>query len=101
MPTPNVSLVILTVQLEKNATAEEVNAALKAASEGPLAGVLGFEEKPLVSCDFLGNPNSSIVDAGLTAVMGGDLMMIQSWYDNEWGFSARMIDMTRLLGSQG
>ncbi len=101
VPTPNVSLVILTVQLGKSATAEEVNAALKAASEGPLAGVLGYEEKPLVSCDYIGNTNSSIVDADLTGVMGDDLLLVQSWYDNEWGFSARMLDMTRFLASKG
>ena len=101
VPTPNVSLVILTVNLAKSTNAEEVNAALKAASAGPLAGVLGFEEEPLVSSDFIGNTHSSIVDAGLTGVIGGDLLQLQSWYDNEWGFSARMIDMARLLGSKG
>ncbi|MEZ4337770.1 MAG: type I glyceraldehyde-3-phosphate dehydrogenase [Sandaracinaceae bacterium] len=101
VPTPNVSLVILTVQLSKKATAEEVNAALKAAAEGPLKGILGFEERPLVSTDFIGSEVSSVVDAALTAVMGDDLLQVQSWYDNEWGFSARMLDLTRLVASKG
>lgn len=101
VPTPNVSLVILTVQLGKTTTADEVNAAFKAASEGPLAGVLGYEETPLVSIDFTGSSYSSIVDASLTGVIGGDLLQVQSWYDNEWGFSHRMIDLTRHMASEG
>jgi len=101
VPTPNVSLVLLTANVEKSATAESVNAALKAASEGPLKGILGFEEAPLVSTDFIGTTHSSIVDAELTKVMGDDLVGVQAWYDNEWGFSARMVDMTRFLASKG
>ncbi len=101
VPTPNVSLVVLTAQLAKKATAAEVNAALKAASEGKLKGILGFEERPLVSSDFIGCTVSSVVDAALTAVMGDDLLQVQAWYDNEWGFSARMLDLTRLVASKG
>ncbi|MCB9591564.1 MAG: type I glyceraldehyde-3-phosphate dehydrogenase [Sandaracinaceae bacterium] len=101
VPTPDVSLVVLTAQLAKKTTAEAVNAALKAASEGPLKGVLGYEERPLVSNDFIGSTYSSVVDAALTGVMGDDLLQVQSWYDNEWGFSARMLDLTRVVASKG
>ena len=102
VPTPNVSLVDVTVRTRKNTSAEEVNAALKAASEGPLKGVLGFEEDLLVSTDFIGDPHSSIVDADNTTVMNGNMVKVLSWYDNEWGFSNRMIDLTRrLLGVEG
>jgi len=102
VPTPNVSMVLLTVQVEKGTTAEAVNAAFKAASESAdMRGVLGYEESPLVSSDFIGTTYSSIVDAELTKVMGDDLVGVQAWYDNEWGFSARMVDMTRFLASKG
>ena len=101
VPTPDVSLVVLPAQLAKQTTAEAVNAALKAASEGPLKGVLGYEERPLVSNDFIGSTYSSVVDAALTGVMGDDLLQVQSWYDNEWGFSARMLDLTRVVASKG
>lgn len=101
VPTPNVSLVVLTAQLGKKTSAEEVNAALKAASEGALKGVLGYEETELVSSDFIGNPNSSIVDAASTAVNDGDLLQVLCWYDNEWGFSRRMVDLTSFLASKG
>ncbi len=97
VPTADVSLVCLTVHTEKETTVEEVNAALKAASEGPLKGVLGYEDRPLVSIDYTGNPHSSIVDSLQTQVVGGDLVEIQTWYDNEWGFSNRMIDLTRIV----
>ncbi|NNK38985.1 MAG: aldehyde dehydrogenase, partial [Xanthomonadales bacterium] len=76
---------------------EEVNSIVKAASEGPLAGVLGYNEAPLVSIDFNHNPHSSIFDAGLTRVMEGNLVKVLSWYDNEWGFSCRMLDTTLAL----
>ncbi len=100
VPTPDVSLVCLTVHVEKQTTAEEVNAAMKAAADGPMKGVLGFETRPLVSNDYIGNPHSSIVDASQTQVVGGDLVEIQTWYDNEWGFSMRMIDLATLVGSK-
>lgn len=101
VPTPNVSIVVLTVQLAKATDRDEVNAALKAASEGALAGVLGYEEKPLVSNDFIGDSHSSVVDASLTAVNAGDLLQVQSWYDNEWGFSSRMVDLATLIAKKG
>jgi glyceraldehyde 3-phosphate dehydrogenase len=93
VPTPNVSLVDVTFEVEKSTSTEEVNAALRAASEGPLKGVLGFSEEPLVSCDFNGSELSSIVDAASTNVLGGKLVKILSWYDNETGFSFRMLDI--------
>ena len=97
VPTPNVSLVDVVLTTRDAVTAESANAALKAASEGALSGVLGFEEEPLVSCDFIGDARSSIVDAANTTVMGSNTLKILSWYDNEWGFSNRMIDLTRKL----
>ncbi|MFT5356809.1 MAG: glyceraldehyde 3-phosphate dehydrogenase [Polyangiales bacterium] len=99
VPTPNVSMVCLTAHVSKQTTAEEVNAALSAAAEGPLKGILGFETRPLVSTDYIGNPHSSIVDADQTMVVGGDLVEVQAWYDNEWGFSQRMIDLAGILAS--
>jgi glyceraldehyde 3-phosphate dehydrogenase len=93
VPTPNVSITCMTVVVSKQTTVDEVNAALKTASEGALQGILGFEPAPLVSCDFIGDTRSSIVDAAQTAVVGGDLVEVQSWYDNEWGFSNRMMDL--------
>ena len=93
VPTPNVSLVDLTVELGKNATAAEINGAMKAAANGPMKGVLQVTEEELVSIDFRGNPHSSIVDAPLTKVVDGNLAKLFSWYDNEWGFSNRMKDL--------
>jgi glyceraldehyde 3-phosphate dehydrogenase len=101
VPTVDVSITCLTVQLAKQTTREEVNAALKAASEGALKGILGFETRPLVSSDFIGDSRSSIIDAEQTAVVGGDLVEVQAWYDNEWGFSSRMVDLTRLVAQKG
>ena len=101
VPTPNVSLTCLTAQVGKNTSRDEVNAALKAAAEGPLKGILQFEETPLVSIDFMGNSHSSICDAAQTQVVGGDLVEVQSWYDNEWGFSNRMLDLVRIVSSAG
>jgi glyceraldehyde 3-phosphate dehydrogenase len=101
VPTPNVSLTCLTAQVSKNTDRDGVNAALKAAAEGPLEGILQFEETPLVSTDFMGNSHSSIVDAAQTQVVGGDLVEVQSWYDNEWGFSNRMLDLVRIVSSAG
>ena len=97
VPTPDVSLVCLTAIVGKQTTVEEINGALKAAAEGPLKGILQFETTPLVSNDYIGNPHSSIVDANQTQVVGGDMVEIQAWYDNEWGFSNRMIDLTKIL----
>ena len=101
VPTPNVSLVCLTAQLAKATTREDVNAAFEAAAAGELKGILGFEKRKLVSCDFNGNPLSSMVDAEQTQVVGGDLVEVQSWYDNEWGFSNRMVDLARFVAKRG
>ena len=99
VPTPNVSLVDIVLETKAEVTSEAVNAALKAAAEGPMKGILGFETRPLVSTDYIGNPHSSVVDAENTKVMGSHMLKILSWYDNEWGFSNRMIDLAkRLLG---
>ena len=101
VPTPNVSLVDLNAVVEKKTSAEEVNAALRAAAEGPLKGILEYSEAPLVSIDFRGNPRSSIVDAAYTKVMDGDFVKVMSWYDNEWGYANRCVDLLRLLVAQG
>jgi len=98
VPTPNVSLVDLTAELEKPATEEQVNAAMKAAAEGPLKGILRYCEEPLVSADFNGTPWSSILDSALTRVMDKNFCKVLSWYDNEWGFSNRMRDVALLVG---
>jgi glyceraldehyde 3-phosphate dehydrogenase len=87
--------------VSKKTSRDEVNAALKAAANGALKGVLGFEERPLVSSDFIGDPHSSIVDAAQTQVVGDDLVEVQAWYDNEWGFSNRMVDLARFMASRG
>jgi glyceraldehyde 3-phosphate dehydrogenase len=97
VPTPNVSLVDVVVFTQKETSVQEVNALLKSASENELKGILGFEEDELVSCDFIGDPRSSIVDAKNTAVNGGNMVKVLSWYDNEWGFSNRMVDLTKKL----
>jgi glyceraldehyde 3-phosphate dehydrogenase len=93
VPTPNVSVVDLVVDVEKEASAESVNAALKEAASGPLKGILQYSEEPLVSIDFNGNPHSSILDASLTKVLGGNMVKVLSWYDNEWGYSTRLKDL--------
>jgi glyceraldehyde 3-phosphate dehydrogenase len=97
VPTINVSVVDLSFQASRSTTVEEINEAVKAASLGPLAGVLAYNEEPLVSIDFNHNPASSIFDAGLTRVLGGTQVKVCSWYDNEWGFSNRMLDTTLAL----
>jgi glyceraldehyde 3-phosphate dehydrogenase len=97
VPTPNVSLVDLTFVPGRATSAEELNAALKAAAEGPLKGVLAYETQPLVSSDFNHQPASSTVDSLETAVLEGSLARVVSWYDNEWGFSNRMIDTARVI----
>ena len=101
VPTPNVSMVCLTAHVQRDTTVEEVLAAMKAASEGPMKGILGYEERPLVSNDYIGNPCSSTLDVEQTQVIGGDLVELQAWYDNEWGFSNRMVDLTRHIASKG
>jgi len=93
VPTPDVSIVDFTCIVKKETTTDEVNAAVKAAAEGPLKGILQYCDVPLVSVDFTGNPNSSIFDAELTKVSGGNFVKVLSWYDNEWGYSLRCIDL--------
>ncbi len=99
VPTPNVSVVDLVATLTKKTDAEQVNAALKAASQGALNGILGFSEEPLVSCDYNGNPLSSIVDGLSTKVLDGSMVKVISWYDNECGFSNRVVDLIKLIGA--
>jgi len=101
VPTPDVSVVDFVAVVEKKTTTEEVNAALKAAAEGELKGILAYTEDPVVSTDMLRNPNSSIVDAGLTKVMDGDLVKVVAWYDNEWGYSSRVVDLIAFLAKKG
>ena len=102
VPTPNVSVVDLVAFVENKTSKEEVNAAMKKASEtGPLKGYLGYEENELVSADYKGNPLSSIVDAPMTLVVGGNCVKVISWYDNEWGYSCRVRDLINYLGSKG
>jgi glyceraldehyde 3-phosphate dehydrogenase len=101
VPTPNVSVVDLSAVLEKTTTGEEVNAALRAAANGPLKGILAMSDDPLVSIDFKGNSNSSIVDSAYTKVMDGDFVKVVSWYDNEWGYSNRCVDLLQLLVKKG
>jgi glyceraldehyde 3-phosphate dehydrogenase len=93
VPTPNVSIVDLTATLERDADDKAINAAMKRAAEGPLKGILGYSEAPLVSIDFNGNQNSSTFDAPLTKVLGNRLAKVFSWYDNEWGYSNRLVDI--------
>ncbi len=93
VPTPNVSVIDLVALVEKKASSEEINAALKAAADGALKGILQFSQEPLVSIDFRGNPHSSIVDADYTKVMDGDFVKVLAWYDNEWGYSNRCVDL--------
>src|SRR5438552_6037270 len=101
VPTPNVSVVDLAAILDKKTTAEEVNAALKAAADGPMKNVLACSYDELVSIDFKGNPHSSIVDMPYTKVMEGDFVKVLSWYDNEWGYSNRCVDLLRKLVKKG
>jgi glyceraldehyde 3-phosphate dehydrogenase len=97
VPTPNVSLVDLVIETEKATSVEEVNAAMQAAANGPLKGILDYCTEPLVSCDFNGNPASSSVDAATTTVIGGTMVKVMSWYDNEWGYSNRIVDLVKLM----
>ena len=97
VPTPNVSVVDLNAILERSVTAEEINAALQAAAEGPMKGIMQFVTEPLVSIDFRGNPHSSIIDAAYTKVLDGDFIKVMAWYDNEWGYSNRCVDLLKKL----
>lgn len=101
VPTPNVSVTDLVVELEKPATADEINAAMKAAAEGELKGILAYSDEPLVSRDYNGNPNSSIVDGLSTMVVEGTMAKVVSWYDNEWGYSNRVVDLVMYIAKKG
>jgi glyceraldehyde 3-phosphate dehydrogenase len=101
VPTPNVSVVDLAAILDRKTTAEDVNAAFKAAADGPLKGILEYVTEPLVSVDFRGNPHSSMIDSPYTKVMDGDFVKVLSWYDNEWGYSSRCVDLLRLMVKKG
>ncbi len=101
VPTPNVSLVDLAAQLDKTTTGEAVNAAFEAAANGALKGILQYVTEPLVSIDFRGNPHSAMVDAPYTKVMDGNFVKVFAWYDNEWGYSSRCIDLIKYMASKG
>ena len=101
VPTPNVSLVDVVIDVERETTSEEVNKALQDAANEELAGILGFVEEPLVSSDFKQNSNSSIIDAEYTKVIGGSMIKILSWYDNEWGYSCRVRDLIKYIAGKG
>ena len=101
VPTPNVSVVDLVVVLKTAATAEAINAALKEAAAGPLKGILAYTEDPVVSSDMMRNSNSSIVDGQLTKVLDGTLAKVVSWYDNEWGYSCRVVDLIEYIAAKG
>jgi glyceraldehyde 3-phosphate dehydrogenase len=101
VPTPDVSVVDFVAVTKKDTTKQEVNAAMKEAADGPLKGILAYTEDPVVSTDMLTNPNSSIIDAELTKVLGGNLVKVVSWYDNEWGYSNRIVDLVVFLGKKG
>jgi len=101
VPTPNVSCIDLNAIVERKTTADEVNAAFKAAADGPLAGILEYVTAPLVSIDFRGNAHSAMLDAPYTKVMDGDFVKVVAWYDNEWGYSSRCVDLLRYLATRG
>lgn len=101
VPTPNVSIVDFVAEVATNTTKEEVNAVMKKAAEGPLRGILQYSEEPLVSVDFRGNSHSSILDAPYTSVIEGNLVKLLSWYDNEWGYSCRVVDLIKYIAEQG
>ncbi|MBI5190380.1 MAG: type I glyceraldehyde-3-phosphate dehydrogenase [Nitrospirae bacterium] len=100
VPTPNVSIVDLVVELKKATTADEINANMKEAAEGPLKGILEYSDEPLVSIDLNGNPHSSILDSKLTSVMDGNMAKVMSWYDNEWGYSCRVRDLVLFISGK-
>jgi glyceraldehyde 3-phosphate dehydrogenase len=101
VPTPNVSVTDLVAELDKSVTAEEINDALKTAAAGPMKGILDFSDEPLVSKDYNGNPHSSIVDGLSTMVIEGNMVKVVSWYDNEWGYSNRVVDLAVFMGKKG
>ena len=101
VPTPNVSVTDLVAELDKSVTAEEINDALKTAAAGPMKGILDFSNEPLVSKDYNGNPHSSIVDGLSTMVIDGNMVKVVSWYDNEWGYSNRVVDLAVFMGKKG
>ena len=100
VPTPDVSLVDFVAELERDTTAEEVNAAFRAAADGPMSGILGVSEEPLVSIDYTGDSRSSVVDALSTSVMDGRMVKVLAWYDNEWGYSSRVVDLVSYVGER-
>jgi len=100
VPTPNVSMVDVVLQVEKNTFAEEVNQVLREAAEGPMKGIMEYSDLELVSSDYRGHDASSIVDASLTMVMGNDLVKVMAWYDNEWGYSQRVVDLAELVAEK-
>ncbi|MEO6223248.1 MAG: type I glyceraldehyde-3-phosphate dehydrogenase [Vicinamibacterales bacterium] len=101
VPTPNVSVVDLSANLEKNATAEQINAAFKAAADGALKDIIEYVTAPLVSIDFRGNSHSAMLDSAYTKVMNGNFAKVMAWYDNEWGYSSRCVDLVRYMASRG
>ncbi len=101
VPTPNVSIVDFVAEVANNTSKEEVNAAMKKAADGPLRGILQYSEEPLVSVDFRGNSHSSILDAPYTSVIEGNMVKLLSWYDNEWGYSCRVVDLIKYIAEQG
>jgi glyceraldehyde 3-phosphate dehydrogenase len=100
VPTADVSIVDLVAEIDKDVTEEEVNAAFQAAADGPMKGILGVSHEPLVSVDYTSDPHSSTVDALSTAVMDGRMVKVLSWYDNEWGYSSRVVDLVAFVGAQ-
>merc|ERR1711948_100123 len=100
VPTPNVSVVDLVLKVSKKTSAEDVNAAIKAAADGPQKGIINYEQQPLVSSDFMQTDYSNSVDSALTMVMGEDLVKVVMWYDNEWGYSQRVIDLTAIVAAK-
>jgi glyceraldehyde 3-phosphate dehydrogenase len=100
VPTPDVSITDLTVEVERGTTVDEVNAAFRAAADGALLGILDYSEEELVSTDYIGNPHSCILDAKSTAVIDGTLVKVSGWYDNEWGYASRCVDLLRFMGAR-
>jgi glyceraldehyde 3-phosphate dehydrogenase len=100
VPTPDVSLTDLAAEVERTVTVEEVNAAFKAAANGPLRGIVAYTEEELVSSDYIGNPHSCILDAKSTNVVDGTLVKVSGWYDNEWGYASRCVDLIRFIGAR-
>src|SRR5215210_5436105 len=101
VPTPNVSIVDFVAEVDKTTSAEQINAAMKRAAEGSLRGLLQYSTEPLVSVDFRKNPHSSILDAPYTSVLEGNMVKLLSWYDNEWGYSCRVVDLIKFLAERG